>query len=1554
MPTIESLLEEARKRLVETGTRNRLIHVNRRAKRGNFLNIINERSDDIFQILRLDGKKMRFAGKGQEEDDNDSNGIVLTEINDEEFDASRYTDSILETPLTPDALQKRLLRLARDARTAEEEQGINILFLATGFLRWYEDAKSDVLREAPLILLPVELVRNIKTSTYDIKCRDDDIVANLPLQERMKLDFGISIPEIDDSQDWKPADYFNTVSKSISGKERWEIDPDGMQLGFFSFAKLMMLHDLDPDNWDEKSLVANELISRLLADGFESEPLLFKEDDNLDEALSPEQILHVVDADSSQTKVIEEVRSGKNIVVQGPPGTGKSQTITNILAAAAHDNKKVLFVAEKMAALEVVYNRMCKVGLKDLCLELHSKSANKKVFLFELAETISNGQRLQPTEVDVSALKRVRDELNKVAQILHTPIPKREYTPHAVLSSLVAFIGKNTHAPRFDASAIEPISQSQESQLFEKLNTYLDIVREHGSGKKNPFFGSKNLDLQPTDLQRLSDELENALEALGKWTEFQKDLEEQLISEPVLTLSSALNCKSIYVNLQKAPKETSRFISIVHKNFENPRFLDALHIGEEWVSHKEQMSPAVGELAWNQDLSHLRTPLLKGVGSWVFRIFGKYRAASNELNSYLKEEIPKRPSDRLQILDSLIEGRSKKKALDNESDYLKRVLGEEWRGDQTSFSQFLSVRNWLDETSKELLKFSADKLIGLISNKTTTSFDSKTFDNKKEMLLSTFKSVSERLELEDFSEESVTNISLADLQNQLHGMLNGIEKYSIWTQQEFAKQSLLKFPVDKLLEMLDQEKLTLDDASNELRYALSEARWNFARTAQPKLSKLARLDRHELVKSFMELERKRISEVQQFIRDNHLAQIPLGTAGEMGIIRGEIAKTRNHRPIRQLMKHVSGVIQRLKPIFLMSPISIAQFLPPGKVEFDLLVIDEASQVRPQDALGSIARAKQIVVVGDQKQLPPTSFFDRLTDNIDHSADDDEADDGLIGTRATEMESILSLCEARGLTQTMLEWHYRSRDPSLITVSNVEFYKNKLILPPCPTQADEKLGLSLVQVPGVYSSTTKGGGRPRTNRIEAEAVVNRLREWVVSRPDFSVGIVTFSKSQADMVTEVLEYYRREDEILDIFLREGKFEDLFVKNIENVQGDERDIILISVGYGPHGPNKRLPSMGFGPINSEGGERRLNVLFSRSRIACEVFTSFDPVDIDLSRTSKEGPVVLKKFLEYAKTGVLPETYTSEGSADSPFEEDVADVIRGLGYPVEHQVGTAGFRIDLGVKDPNKPDHYILAVECDGASYHGALWARERDRLRQEVLEGFGWCFHRIWSTDWFYKRDQEVWRLKNTLENARERDLFQSLKGSNEIPASQPPKDKQKLELGSIVLKDPEIRAPQYKRASIIFGANHEPHKRLPQQVVEIVCDIVKVEGPVHIDEIARRYTSAHGKSRVGSKISAQVANGLARAEREDRLVRRGKFWGTKEQFENVPVRDRSLEIAPTASTENICPEEIIACAALIEKECGIVDLDEMIRVIAKTLGFKRAGPEFQNLVRDTIGR
>jgi len=486
---VTKVLEAARRKLLDTGTRNRLIHVNRANQRANCLNVINERADDIFRTLRIDGKRMRFKAMGKDKSgDGDEVQLALPDTSLSEG-ASRHTDSFIETPLGPDGLARRLLRLAHDAKTAEEEQGLNILYLAMGFLRWRESPSSDVQREAPLILLPVRLVRNERTSTFDIQCSDDDITTNLPLQERLRQDLGIVLPDVDEADDWLPSDYFTRVSDAVSGQAGWSVDADGMQLGFFSFAKLLMHRDLDPDTWPEDAFVDHSLLRGLLADGFEPDRPLFGDQDKLDALLDPAEIIQVIDADASQTKVIEEVRRGASLVVQGPPGTGKSQTITNIIAAAAHDGKSVLFVAEKMAALSVVHDRLVRCGLRDICIELHSRTANKKALAQELGRTLAASAKAFSGVADPSRLRQTRDELNRIADLLHTPLPPANETPFRTISEIIGYIGEEAPPPGIPLAGLEALDRDARQRALAAIEGFVTALAKAGPPENHPFRG---------------------------------------------------------------------------------------------------------------------------------------------------------------------------------------------------------------------------------------------------------------------------------------------------------------------------------------------------------------------------------------------------------------------------------------------------------------------------------------------------------------------------------------------------------------------------------------------------------------------------------------------------------------------------------------------------------------------------------------------------------------------------------------------------------------------------------------------------------------------------------------------------------------------------------------------------------------------------------------------------------------------------------------------------------------------------------------------------------
>jgi hypothetical protein len=1561
--SVTRVLDAARRKLLDTGTRNRLVHVNRTNARANCLNIINERADAVFAILRDGGRRMRFKALGQDKSGDAQEMRLALPEPDLPAGSDRLTDGFLETPLGPEALARRLLRLATDARTAEEEQGLNILYLAIGFLRWRESPSSDMVRESPLILLPVQLVRNDRSSTYDIQCRDDDLSTNLPLHERLRHEFGISLPEVDEAEGWAPSDYFAQVADAVAGQPGWSVDADGMQLGFFSFAKLLMHRDLDPGTWPEGAFADNDLLRGLLAEGFEGDTPLFGPDDRLDDLLDPAEIIQVIDADASQTKVIEEVRRGASLVVQGPPGTGKSQTITNLIAAAAHDGKSVLFVAEKMAALSVVHHRLVRAGLGDICLELHSRTANKKALAQELGRTLMASARALPGAADPARLRATRDQLNRITALLHEPLPETGDTPFRAISDIVGFIGQGAPPPCIPLSGLAGLDRDARDRAQAALATYVAALGRVGAPADHPFRGTAALDLQPTDLSRLEAELREALASIDGLLAEGARIAQLLHLPAPQTLAEVAALTGGLQALAAQPDGAAPLVPLLFDHATQPRLHEGLAAGGAWAAAHAAAQARFAPPAWAANVAALRPALVRGQASFLSRLFGGYRRASAELASLLAGALPKAPAARLALVDELAQVQALRQRLAEDEGWLQTALGPEWRGERTPFAALQAAAGWVAGLRRSGAFANAGQVAAALGALPDPGAIAQALAARATACRARIAAPAARLRLDlraaGLGPEPDT-APLAEMRAAYAQMVAEPARYGDWAGLQRAIEGVGAAGAGDVVDAVADGRVDPARAGAEFAYACAEARWSAARAARPDLNLLPQLDRHDLVRLFRDLEKDRIETAKTLILSRHFEQMPRGTVGEMGVIRGEIGRKKGHKPIRWVMRNAGSMVQRIKPVMLMSPISVAQYLPPGSVTFDLLVIDEASQIRPEDALGVIARARQIVVVGDQKQLPPTSFFDRLVDDVEENDDEDEG--APVGATAADMESILSLCEARGLRQRMLEWHYRSRDPSLIRVSNAEFYDDRLVLPPSPLQLDPDYGLKFRRVAGVYARGGSGIGRQGTNRIEAEeivkAVADHAREW----PDLSLGVVAFSKAQSDMLTEVLELQRRRDPVLDAFLREGKSEDVFVKNIENVQGDERDVILISVGYGPQEANGRLTAMTFGPVNGEGGERRLNVLFSRARVRCEVFASFEPGDIDPSRVSREGPRVLKRFLDYAKTGIIDVRAPTGLGADSPFEADVAAVIADLGFLADPQVGSAGFRIDIGVRHPDRPGQYLVAVECDGAAYHSALWARERDRLRQDILENLGWRFHRIWSTDWFHHRAREIQRLQAALTAARAAAATGiRVRGANHAtaralpePVDAPPEAPVDAPAAAVIdIAHLRLTAPAYRRADLTVRTTAEPHEVPLPQLADLVAQVVAIEGPVHLDEVARRITTAFGKARTGSRIAEAVGNAARIALRRDAaLMQDGFFLMTQAQAADPPVRDRSAETGNLLKAACLPPVEIAAAARLVRQESGDVPDDELVRAVGRLLGFQRVGSDLAAVIAGAV--
>ncbi|WP_417799033.1 DUF4011 domain-containing protein [Terasakiella pusilla] len=559
-----------------------------------------------------------------------------------------------------------------------------------------------------------------------------------------------------------------------------------------------------------------------------------------------------------------------------------------------------------------------------------------------------------------------------------------------------------------------------------------------------------------------------------------------------------------------------------------------------------------------------------------------------------------------------------------------------------------------------------------------------------------------------------------------------------------GKQKLRDEGLGFILDILEQHDHSFEDLDTGLRALAANA---MARAVFSEYGDvLARNDGHhldglrarlvDLDKKIIELSRHRLR--SQLIRS---ARPPMGNGRgkkssytELSLIEHQVGLKRPNRSPRELTKRAGRALLELKPCWMMSPLAVAQYIEKGSVEFDLVIIDEASQMTPENAIGALMRGSQVMIVGDTNQLPPTNFFRKMIVSDEEEGDEDEI---------TE-ESILERANTAFKPLRRLRWHYRSRHSSLIALSNNHIYDDHLIVFPSPTENDPTMGVELVEVDGVYSSGT--------NPKEASAMIEHIIRFMMTQPDMSLGVVTINQKQRDLLLEEFEYALSQNPSLNRYIeaweeRNYGLESFFIKNLENVQGDERDVIFIGTVYGPESAEAKVHQR-FGPITGKAGRRRLNVLFSRAKMKVVTFSSLKPTDIRAEESSNAGAYMLKRWLEYSKTGILHAGKTDLREPDSDFEEYVIEQIKAMGCEPVPQVGVSGYYIDIGVRHPSWPYGFILGVECDGATYHSSKSARDRDRYRQEVLEGLGWKFHRIWSTDWFESPAKEADRLREVI--------------------------------------------------------------------------------------------------------------------------------------------------------------------------------------------------------------
>ena len=1422
---IEKEFKNLRKELLDLTLRNQLLNFKSRAKT---ITIVNQSPINLYQTLVLQENKMYFvANKKDKKEDKSS---VWDHI---PFDFSKFSegDKKLATDLTPKELQKRLYYINNQAKTMLQEQGYNILYLAVGFLEWKDKSKPRQKNNAPLVLIPVSMERKKVGESFNLEWTGEDIQTNISLKAKL-LEGGIELPDFEFKKYGEVIDhYIASVRRAVSRMDGWEVN-NNVALGFFSFTKFVMYNDLNPDAWAENvDLTKNELIQAIFNPA-KNDQEAFNEED-IDSQLEYRSMYQVLDADSSQIAAIQDVKAGRNLVVEGPPGTGKSQTIVNLIAELLAEGKSVLFVSEKMAALDVVKDRLAGVGLGKFVLELHSHKTRRKKFLKDLQKA-TNVKSREPLNIDqtIRKLETLRRQLDEYSQIIHKPAFAVNLTPFQLYGMKEAaddhFARKDAIMPLVRFTNPETITLKDLDDMKVSLENLAELYQT--ISKENPWSKCAPKSLLPADLREI----------------------EMLINDTLLALDNFLVERGRVYDIYgiKKPDTLNEFENSLSAfeiiKSQNAELIDGSILKSgAWDSNNDDAFILIQELEKYQRYAGCLTKFNQSIfQADIDRLIYELRNISNKkfrfFNNKQHIELVERyyavpvPNSIDEIIRDLQEAKAViklKKQLDANEQLGRKYYGGYWHLNANP-QDLKAIARWMHE-------FTALVRDGTFSQNTIDMMSKDLFDfnperdlaeyiDSGEQFVRVLTRLKEKLNPRSkliFKRET-GDVSFEAWQEQLYNWRGQLSSLHLWSQYLNTKNALKGSNAAMFVDSIEKRNINKYDVEALVEGNFADSLLNILFVENQALATFIGELHENRIREFRELDKKILTLNRRRIYQKLNSNIPKIFGGtenpQAKILAGEFTRKSGHMPVRKLLEKAGGMIKQIKPCFMMSPLSIAQYLDPTneELQFDVVIFDEASQVKPEDALGAFMRGKTAVVMGDTQQLPPTSFFDQMSD-----ADSDEEE-----ATSLDMESILHLCKL-SFPVKMLKWHYRSRHESLIAVSNREFYDDDLLVYPSPSHSDPELGLKFHYNPNTAYLRGASSANPLEAKDVVEEIFNHFEKYGASK---SLGVGTFSVAQKNAILEELEVKRKERPEFEPLFSDNKDERFFVKNLETIQGDERDVILISVGYGYD--EDRKMSLNFGPLNQDGGERRLNVLITRAREKCVVFSNFKAYDMKLTANPPYGVKSLKEFLEYAENLTLG-TQGPDAQTKEPFEDAIANFLEENGYQVDRQIGCAGFRVDLAIVDDENPGKYILGITTDGKMYSSSKVARDRDRLREQVLNGLGWKLYHLWSTDWYRNRDLGRKKLLDFIQ-----------KSISETREEERVKAEKEKELAEKRRKEAEERAEQLRiarekeeaerkaREEDENGPEVNPEDIGPADFVEVVKDEDDVlEKPIDVSSI-----------------------------------------------------------------------------------------------------------------------
>ena len=1447
---------------------------------------------------------------------------LIASISEAEFKNNRIRTFISETELN-----KCCKSLYNAARTSLFENGSNTLYLALGFLRWYESDKSEKARYAPLVLVPVDIIRNVQSNTYKIRVRDEETQMNITLLELLRQDLGIDITGLDPlPTDEKGVDIqmvFNTVRHAVLEQKRWDIESYAF-IGLFSFSQFIMWNDLR--NRSEE-ITSNKVVSSLISGKLEWEPEFGGiTEDMLDERIKPADLAIAGSADSSQMIAIELAAEGQSFVLHGPPGTGKSQTITNMIANALYHDKTVLFVAKKMAALSVVQSRLEKIGLGAFCLELHSNKAQKRAVLSQLERTMDIGRIASPEKYKETAdkLYALRCQLNDVMNAIH----KSRKIGLSVYETVALYEKNSEHKGKIDITKQQ--AANIDGNMFEKLKEAVislkSIAAQFGTVGDHALKGYGRRDYSITIRDKLSNDLVKG---------------EKLLSD--LKNSYAKICALLSVNEEYGRDECDEIYSLCDIALNCPTLLLNVLNGSadtmitdrlsELISDGNELSALDGEIlqifdntVFGYDAEQAKLEWKKASSSWFLaknigrnKLVKELRLHAKNADSISKDNYP-------DFVDKLIKRSQLYRSVTNAEPRVADAAKEIWLSENTDWELAESILK-SNTSAAQILKsrdISVESFVALKNN----SDDVRAF-------IDSYKTFCEHYGTfcSDFCVEQDNSVWLSECEKRYVNWQLYIDRIKEWSELLRAMDAVEELGFPQICDALNNNKVSSEDIVESVLCAVGYQVSVYQIETDSVLANFGGRSFEDTIAKFSDVtEQFRELTINELVAKLS-AKVPLvsgqmASSSEIGILLKVIKSGGRLMPIRKLFDSISLLLHRICPCMLMSPISVAQYIDPNFPKFDLVIFDEASQLQTCEAVGAIARGENVVVVGDPKQLPPTSFF-----TVNHVEEDN--------FEKEDLESVLDDCLAVSMPQKHLLWHYRSRHESLIAYSNSRYYDNKLYTFPSPNDMESKV--TLVKVEGYYD---KGGSKQ--NKAEAEAIVKEIERRLDDEQlrQESIGIVTFSVVQQSLIDDMLADKFRERPELEK-LADEMYEPLFIKNLENVQGDERDVILFSVGYGPDKNGK--VSMNFGPINRDGGWRRLNVAISRARKCMTVFSTITYDMIDMSRTSSEGVAGLKGFLEFAEKGKSALATRSSGAQNSEYaiEKLIAEEINKAGYSTRCNIGCSEYKMDIGVIDPDDPDVYMLGIMCDGYSYKMAKTAYDRNLSQTSVLQGLGWNIIRVWTLDWFDSKEKVMSRVLSAIAAVQEgKNINNDVKKADiSISSEDFAKETVSDESSDRVKVYEEFVPKAVSSPDDFYSPGFAP------MVKKTMKDVINALAPISRKTLFKLTMSAFGLTRGSSKSDNYLTDILGSLDCVITKSNNSAFiWSESVTPDSMTYFRRPQN--GKRPLDDICAEEIANAAMYVIERQLTVTRTDLTREVAKCFGYTRTTPAMENAITEGI--